>query len=174
MKKFVIGALVAGLLPCAASAQQKPQERPVLLKSLADCRQVADSAARLACFDRTAAAIDEAERRKDLVVVDRDQLRKTRRSLFGLVLPNLSVFGDDNKDEDGVARIDSTIKAASQNALGKWIFTLPDGAQWEQTDSRDLPIPARPGHSIAIRRAAMGSYLANVQNQIAIRVRRAR
>jgi hypothetical protein len=174
IEKAIAAALLA-TLPAAASAQPIAQQRPALLNSLAACRALAEAAARLACFDRAAAAIDEAEKRKDLVVVDRDQLRKTRRTLFGLTLPNLSVFGDDSPDEDGVQRIETTIKNLTQNGLGKWVFTLADQAGvWEQTDSRNLAIDPRPGHRIKIRRAALGSYLANVQDQTAIRVRRLR
>jgi hypothetical protein len=145
-----------------------------LLRELIGCRSLADASARLACFDRTAAAVDAAEKRKDLVVVDRDQLRTTRRTLFGLTLPNLSIFGDDSKDEEGVSRIETTIRGASQTAYRKWLFTLQDGAQWEQIDGRELSITPRAGHSIKIRRGAVGSYLANVQDQTAIRVRRLR
>jgi hypothetical protein len=145
-----------------------------LLRELIGCRNLAEPSARLACFDRAAAAVDEAEKRKDLVVVDRDQLRKTRRTLFGLTLPNLSIFGDDNKDQEGVSQIETKIRAATQNPYRKWILTLQDGAQWEQIDGRELSITPRAGHSIKIRRGAVGSYLANVQNQTAIRVRRLR
>lgn len=118
--------------------------------------------------------METAAARKDVVVVDREQLRKTRRSLFGLTLPNLSVFGDDSKDEQGVTQIDSTIRRVSQTPYGKWVFTLEDGAQWEQTDSRNLPITPKVGHNIKIRKAALGSYLANVKDQVAIRVKRMR
>jgi hypothetical protein len=174
IKVCVAAVLAASSAGALAQAPKVQTERPALLQNLAQCRGIAEAQARLACFDRTAAAIDEAERAKDLVVVDREQLRKTRRTLFGLTLPNLSVFGDDSPDQEGVERIDTTIAKLSQNGLGKWLFTLPDGATWEQTDSRNLPIDPRVGHSIKIRKAAMGSYLANVKDQIAIRVRRLR
>ncbi len=176
MRRVLLAAVLAGVaLPAGAMAQaQKSPERPALLKNLAQCRTIADSAARLACFDKSAAAIDEAESRRDLVVVDREQLRKTRRTLFGLTLPNLSVFGDDSPDQEGIGRIESTISKLTQNGLGKWVFTLPDGATWEQIDTRNLAVEPRVGNSIKIRKAAMGSYLANVKDQTAIRVRRAR
>lgn len=174
MHKLIAAALAAGLIATSAPAQTGRQERPALLNNLAQCRSITDSSGRLACFDRTAAAIDEAEKRKDLVVVDREQLRKTRRTLFGLTLPNLSVFGDDNQDQEGFNQVETTIGKLSQTPYGKWVFTLADGAQWEQIDSRELPIEPKAGHAIKIRRASMGSYLANVRNQVAIRVRRMR
>ena len=92
-------------------------------------------------------------------------------TLFGLALPDLGLFGDDN-EEEGVSEIQSTVHSATQNALGKWIIRLEDGARWIQIDSRELARDPRPGLPVRIRRAAMGSYLANVDNQIAIRVRR--
>ena len=175
MMRVCVAAVLAS---CSAGAfAQAPKvatERPALLRNLAQCRSITGAEPRLACFDRTAAAIDEAERSKDLVVVDREQLRKTRRTLFGLTLPNLSVFGDDSPDQEGIERIDTTIAKVTQNGLGKWLFTLPDGATWEQIDSRNLSIDPRAGQNIKIRKAAMGSYLANVKDQIAIRVRRLR
>jgi hypothetical protein len=175
MMKLCFAAMLVGL-PSAAAGQvpNVSTERPVLLKNLADCRAITEAGARLACFDSTSAAIDQAERAKDLVMVDREQLRKTRRTLFGLTLPNLSVFGDDSPNEPGMELIETTIAKVNQNGLGKWVFVLPDGATWQQSDSRELPIDPATGQSIKIRRAAMGSYLANVKNQVAIRVPRLR
>lgn len=166
----------AGLALCApvAALAQQPQARPEALKRLTACRSVAGESERLACYDREVAAVDAAEARKDLVVVDREQLKKTRRTLFGLSLPNLSVFGDDSPDQEGVSRIESRIKSLSQTPDGKWVFVLEDGAQWLQSDSRNLSMDPRVGQPIVIRKAAIGSYLANVNKQIAIRVRRAR
>ena len=174
--RFFVAALALAAIAAPAAAQRGKQEqiRPQTLTRVVDCRKIGGDAERLACFDREVAALDAAEANKDLVVVDREQLRKTRRTLFGLTLPNLSVFGDDNDDEEGVQRIDTTIKRLTQTPYGKWVFTLQDGAVWEQIDSRDLAADPRVGHNIKIRRAAMGSYLANVKDQIAIRVRRVR
>lgn len=169
----VFGAIALGAATLGA-AQPAKTSRPEALNRLTACRALADATERLACYDREVAAVDAAEARKDLVVVDREQLRKTRRTLFGLTLPNLSVFGDDNDDEEAISRLESTIKRASQTPYRKWVFTLEDGAQWEQTDSRNLGVTPKPGDSIKIRKAVLGSYLANVKDQVAIRVRRLR
>lgn len=174
MRVYLIAA--AGLAFCAPAAAiaQDAKQRPEALKRLAACRSIASESERLACYDREVAAVDAAEARKDLVVVDREQLKKTRRTLFGLALPNLSIFGDDSPDQEGVTRIETSIKSLSQTPDGKWVFVLEDGAQWTQSDSRNLPIDPKAGQPIVIRKAAMGSYLANVNKQVAIRVRRAR
>ncbi len=158
----------------AAAAQPAAEERHPAMKRLSDCRSIADSSARLACFDREVASIEAAEARRDLVVMDRERIRNTRRSLFGLALPNLGIFGDGRDGAGAVTNIEGNIKTVSRNALGRWIFDLQEGGRWIQVDSRELPIDPRPGHSIKIRRASLGTYLANVKNQIAIRVERVR
>lgn len=169
-------ALLAGLAGLASGAhaqRQVPgQERPAVLSRVVQCRAIAAEAERLACYDREVATLDQAQASGELLAMDRSQVRRTRRSLFGLTVPNLGIFGDDNEDEEEASRIETTIRSATQNANGKWIIELADGARWLQIDSMNLNIRPRQGQPIRIRRAAMGSYLANVNNQTAIRMRR--
>ena len=167
----LIGALTVSTP--ALAQQQKPAERPTAFKKLVDCRRIADAPGRLACFDREVAAIDAAEAGQELVVLDKAQISRARRGLFGLSLPNVGIFGGSDADQETGA-IETTIKRAWQVADGKWGFELADGAQWMQTDSRDLSSDPKPGQEIKIRSAALGSYLANINKQTAIRVRRIR
>jgi len=174
--RFAATAIAASLVLASppAAAQEAPREGHPAIKRLSDCRAIADPQVRLACFDREVATIAAAEERRDLVVMDRARIRSTRRTLFGLALPDLGIFGDDRDDTEAVTNIEGSIKTVSRNELGRWIFDLQEGGRWIQVDSRELPIAPRPGHSIKIRRASLGSYLANVKNQIAIRVERVR
>lgn len=162
------------MIPLGAPAQLANSDRPAALKRLSDCRTVADQMQRLACYDREVAAVDAAEARKDLVVLDRQQLTKARKTLFGLTLPNLSVFGQDAPEAEGVSHIEAKIKAVSQTPYGKWILDLQDGGRWAQIDSKELPIDPQAGQDIKIRKGAFGSHLANVNGQVAIRVQRLR
>ncbi len=161
-----------------AQAQTSEEARPAALSRLLACRTISDTAARLACFDTQVGALDQAERRRELVVVDRSQIKKARRSLFGLELPDFSLFGGADKtekgsvEEEGISRIETTIAQASQGPTGRWTIVVQGGARWLQIDSRDLASPPRAGMSIVIRRATMGSYLASIDKQISIRVRR--
>ena len=168
--------LAAGAAICAApaSAQRQPTPRPQALTRVLDCRTIQSAGERLACFDREVAALQAAEASRELVVVDRQQIRRTRRSLFGLTLPSLGLFGDDNDDPEVVNEITGTVRTVSQNAYRRYTFTLEDGQRWAQIDGTDLGIEPRAGDPIRIRRAAMGSYLANVRGQTAMRVRRVR
>ena len=162
----------------AKARDDAPAARPELFRKLVDCRSVADSAARLACYDTTVSALDAAEQKRELVVVDKGQVRTARRSLFGFALPNLSIFGggdaEDKKEAEEFSSIETKIRSAYRNAAGRWVITIDEGAQWLQIDSRDLAREPRAGLPIKISKAALGSYFAKVDGQIAIRMKRDR
>ena len=171
MRAAIAASLVLAL-GAPATAQKVARERPPAITRLVDCRAIAAAADRLACYDREVAAVDQAVNSENLVVMDRQQVRKTRASLFGLSLPNLSIFSDGEGDKEGIARIETTIRRASEDANGKWILELEDGARWAQIDSKTMAVDPRAKDKIVIRKAAMGSYLANIGRATAIRVRR--
>lgn len=173
---LIPGLVLIGALTVSSPAlaqRPRPAERAPAFKKLVDCRRIAEAPARLACFDREVAAVDTAEAGQELVVLDKAQVRKTRRGLFGLSLPDVGIFGGSAADEE-TGTIETTIKRAWQIADGSWRVELADGAQWVQTDSRNLSFDPKAGQKIKIRRAALGSYLANINNEVAIRVRRVR
>jgi hypothetical protein len=178
MSKFACLLAVAAVTAAPAIAKPAmPSAPPATVQRLLDCRKIADGAARLACFDAESGTISAAIERKDLVVADREQIRTARRSLFGLTLPSFNLFGrddDDTNKEDRAefAELNSTITQARKRADRNWIFILEDGAKWVQIDARDIPRDPRAGMKIRIKRAAVGSFLANVDGQIAVRVHR--
>lgn len=166
-------AAALAVLPTVAAAQSNDDApaRPELFEALVRCRAIADDAARLECFDAAAANLQQAQERRDLVVVDRQQVRENRRRLFGLPLPNLGgVFGGD--DEDEIDSIESTVASASQIDMGRWVVRLEDGSTWVQTDNEIIAGRPRPGQPVRVNRAAMGTYMMRVNNQPGVRVRR--
>lgn len=159
----------AVLFGAPVGAQDKSAETvPAIFQTVVDCRAIADQSARLACFDTAVAALARAQEEKQLVIADREQIREARRGLFGLSLPDLKLFSSDG--DEGISEITSTLRSARPGDSGKWILTLEDGARWAQTDSRS--IGARAGDPVRIRRGAMGSFFANVDDAPAIRVKR--
>ena len=107
-------------------------------------------------------------------MLDRQELRRTRRGLFGLTLPSLGIFfGDGGADDpEVVTEIEGVIRSVSRDPYGKYRLVLEDGGYWVQVDTQRLAMDPQAGQPIRIRRAAMGSYLANIRGQRAIRVRR--
>jgi hypothetical protein len=160
-------AAIAG----AASAQPKPEGRAAVLQKLADCRKLTDGTARLACYDSAAAALDVAEAKGDIVVVDREQARQVRKQAFGFSLPSITLFERGEKAEE-IDNLNSKVAAARQNRDGKWVIRLEEGGTWTQVDTTAVGIAPRPGNAVKIRRATMGSYLLSVGGNRAFRAHR--
>lgn len=171
-------SLIALVIATPAAAQKPPQAPPAVVQKLLDCRSLTDATQRLACLDAGVAALAGAVERRDVVMADKEQVKQARRSLFGITLPSFNLFGDGNddkarSDERGVINeIESTLAGARPGPGNNWRLVLEDGSVWVQTDARVMPRDPRSGMKIKIRRAAMGSFLANVDGQIAVRVRR--
>ncbi|WP_353218230.1 hypothetical protein [Sandarakinorhabdus sp.] len=177
---IVISAVAAAcaLAAPANAAEKLAQPPPAVVRKLLDCRSLTDTAQRLACLDTGVAALAEAVEKRDVLVADREQVKAARRGLFGIALPSFKLFGDgkadgeDTDDQGALKQIEAKLTSARAGAGGNWRLVLDDGSIWVQTDGGTLARDPRPGMPIRIRRAAVGSYLANIDGQIAVRVRR--
>lgn len=156
-----------------AGAADAKDVRPAIFQKLIDCRAQQDAALRLACFDAQVAALDDAEAKKELVVVDKAQMKQARKSLFGFSLPKISLFGggDDGAEEEDLKLLETTVSSARQMNDGNWRIQLADGVYWRQMEAKDIFAP-KPGDKIKIRRASMGSYLASINGRAAFRIKR--
>lgn len=168
----LISGLAALVAASALSGQAAPaQERPEVLARLMACRSVADSTARLACFDAAAGVLDSAARQGDLVVLDRAGVAETRRQLFGFQMPALPrLFGPEGAVE--ISSIETTLQSAALVAEGRWVFRLEDGSVWRQIDSERVRFQNRPGEAVRVRTASLGSFMLTVGGSRAVRVRR--
>ena len=166
-------AMMAVLLLAGAAHAQQPREAAgsALLKGLADCRGVADAAARLACFDQIASRLVAAEQAGEVVVVDRSEVRAARRQAFGFSLPSLDMFARGDRDP-ALDRVQLVLARATRLPDGAWLLRTSEGQVWRQTDDRKLSTSPRPGSKAEVRNAAMGSFFMNIDGQRAIRVRR--
>ncbi|HLY88287.1 MAG TPA: hypothetical protein VKQ27_04825 [Acetobacteraceae bacterium] len=161
---------VAAPHPPATDARQ-PKQLDVVL----GCRSITGATERLACFDRSVDALQSATAKHDIVVVDREVVRKTRRSLFGFNLPGGTIFDPDNRKSGEPAEeereINATIRSARMGADGYWVVVLEDGAVWHQTDGT-LALAPKPGATVIIRRATLGSYFMRIGSQPGVKARR--
>ncbi len=144
------------------SAQPK-QGRAAIVQKLMDCRKLTDNTARLACYDQTAAALDQAEAKGDVVIVDREQARKVRKQAFGFTLPSISIFEKGEAKEE-VDNFDGVVASARQDGSGHWVIKLEDGAVWSQVGAEELFKSPKAGSKVKIRKAALGSYMMSVDN----------
>jgi hypothetical protein len=154
----------------AADSDPKKPARADVLQKLINCRTIPNDAERLACYEAQTARIDDAEAKRDLVIIDRDQATKARKDNFGLPAKPL-VVGTAAVPGEGVSDVTGTIRTAKLLATKRWLITLNDGARWYQAESKTIRDP-KPGQSIRIRKASLGGFLANIDGQPATRVRR--
>jgi hypothetical protein len=173
MSKSLAGAsfVLALAATSAMAAPGKAPSRAAVLQGLLDCRAKSDNAERLACYDQAASAMDQAEAKGDIVVVDREQARAVRKQAFGFTLPSLSLFERGEKPEQ-IDRVSGVIAASHADANGKWVLRLEDGATWRQIDGEPPHRDPKAGMTVEIKTASMGSYLLSVDGQRAFRAHR--
>jgi hypothetical protein len=173
---IVLAALGFAAAPLPSMAQDAGTP-PAALQNVLQCRAITDDQARLACFDASVKQFDAARTSGAVVVVDREEVRKARRGLFGFRLPSLGLFGG-NKAEKGadeadeIKEITGTVRSVSRNADGGWIITLEDGARWEQTAAMIFGRSPRPGSKATIKRGAIGSFKMSIDGSPAVKARR--
>jgi hypothetical protein len=165
-------ALAAAPLAATPLAAAEPP-RPAALDALTACRAVADDAARLACYDRAAGALAASVEKKEVVVIDQQEVRKTRRSLFGFSLPKLTLFNDDDEARDGrpekseFAEIESKVTSLRKLRTGHYSFTIEDGAVWQTTEYGSI-LP-KVGDTVTIKKGTLGGYFIIFQGSRAVR-----
>jgi hypothetical protein len=172
MRVYVIGgaAMFLGFAGSAlARAADTPQPVPPQFGRLIACQSITGGVERLGCFDREAAKVASALNSNDLVVIDREAVRSSKRTLFGLPIPSLGVFGNDKEE---IAQVEGTVDAIGRNGDGGYVLILADGARWSQTDDRQLAVAPRRGSKVVVKRGAFGSYNLAIDRQPGIKVKR--
>lgn len=167
MMRVILAALCAS---CAVpAAAQQPRSGDVTRRIVA-CRDVTTDTARLACFDRAAAELTEAQRNGDLVVVDRKAVVERRQRAFGLPAANTmaasDVRGAEVKELTGVVR-----STAPTRTPGRYLFRLADGSSWEMLDAVS---PPRVGETATITATRLGGFSARIAKRRAVMVKRLR
>lgn len=160
-------------LPAMAKEDDKTVARPEIYQQISACRAITDPEERLKCYDRSTEQFVTAVEDKSLVVLDKQEVQKTRRSLFGFSLPKLPFFSNDNEkgeDKDAFTEITTKIAAARPAALGHWQIKIEEGAWWETTES--MVREPEPGDEVNIRQAALGSYFLKLNGSRAVRAKR--
>jgi hypothetical protein len=176
MKRFrIVMAFLALTVPSysSAAAPQPPVAKQIT--ALQACRTKADAAERVACYDKAVDDLTIATASQDLVVVERADVHKARKGLFGFTMPRIGFLAgrDGNaEDEADAARFEGKIVSVRSLSQGGWQFTVEGGAVWmtlETSFSFRMPAPDRV---VLIERGALGSYSARVGNGGWVRVKR--
>lgn len=167
------GLVLGGLAVPGAAAAQSADAGLDPAAAFAACRAISEPERRLGCYDSAAQAFETARAAGQVVVLNRAEVAESQRRAFGLGLNVFNPFAREG-GLDEIESIEGALASARPGtAPGRWIFTLNDGTVWEQTESLPRPIRPSQGAVVRIRRAALGSYLMNLEGVgPAIRVRR--
>ncbi len=170
MRWFAQALVVAAFLGGAEAVAQTPATTP--LSQIYACADQTDDAARLQCYDQAAAQLRAAEQTGQVLAVDREQVAALERESFGFQLPSLSsMLPNFNGAPQQIERVETQVERVLSLADGRHTFVLANGQSWTQIEPRSVS-NVRAGDSIAIRRAALGSFMLSPEHGAAHRVRR--
>ncbi|MED5546214.1 MAG: hypothetical protein VYD90_13270 [Pseudomonadota bacterium] len=182
-----LGAALA-LTPLAAGAQESG-EPPAALRGLAQCRALGDDAARLACFDKESAALLAASDTGAVAIVDEDEARQVRRSLYGFAVPEIGIFSKTRSAKAETAEADSeeeardgdedtlvsTITKVEGLPRGYYRVTIAEAdAVWETTTKRRSASAPKVGDSVEFEAAAFGTYWMRLNGHMGVKAHRVR
>lgn len=166
-RKFAVILLGAAIPVVVAAAPPETRLAPQV-DAVQRCRALTDPAARLACYDQSVDVLARATASKEVVVIDRTEVRSARRGLFGFAMPRIGFLSprpgnaEDRTDE---AKLDTTITAARDIGYGKFRFTLADGAVWETVEASSNFNDPHPGATVSIEKGSLGSYFVQVDGR---------
>lgn len=172
---FATIAAASLLVPGIAMAQVGSEgARPAALEKIASCRGIVDDAARLACFDRESEALIAAADEGEVKLVDREEAKTIRKSLYGYAVPEIPLLketgGETAQDLD---KLQSTITAVRSLPRGYWQVTIAEGnAVWESTTQRRGLNPPKVGQKVEFEKAALGTYWMRINGQMGVKARR--
>lgn len=173
-------ALLAVLMPGKAQAQA-PEPVPASenggLSGLYACTEIPEASARLTCFDAATASLRAAENVGDVKLIDLASVQQLDRESFGFSLPSLGKILAPKKSAASlrttpIDRIDAVIKSVRIAPSGAAVITLENGQIWRQIDS-ERNFPLKPGVSVRISKASLGSFFLTLKSRVSYRVERA-
>ena len=164
-------AAAAGLLAVSAAAPAMAQEADYLA-DLKACRAIADEDDRLACYDSKVTAMVSASEAGDVRIVDREDVRRTHRQLFGFTVPDLDILEGDEQDKESSEMLETTITSARQLASKAWRFTTAEGAVWEINNAPTRLAPIKANDKVIFKEASLGFYFIRINGQMGVKGKR--
>lgn len=162
-------AIALGTLanPALAQSDSAQDATPGYLERLSECRRIADSVERLACYDREVGAVVAASEQGDVRIVDREDVRQTKRRLFGFAIPD-NLFGgsDDNEKMD---TLETTITQVRPSGRRGYLITTAEGSVWRIASAPMRLSPPKAGQSVEFKTAAAGSYFIRINGQLGVK-----
>lgn len=164
--------LIAGLF-IAASAPAFAQEP---LAKVYACADIADGAARLACFDGAVAGLKKDVAGGQVQVMSKEQVRAAEIQTFGsenlTVSTALAAASGRKPAEAPPDRVTLKVKSITPGGDGNLRFLMENGQLWRQMDREKVVGLGSGPWTAEVRKAAMGTFFMNIEGRRAIRVKR--
>ncbi len=142
------------------------------VEGLKACQVVIDDTERLACFDAAVGNIVTASDEGDVQVLDREDVRETRRSLFGFNLPDIGIFDGDGNDEDEEELFTTTVERVRYLTSRRARLTTAEGAVWEMNNIPSRLRRIERGDAVEFKGASLGFFFLRINGQVGIKGRR--
>ncbi len=187
-------ACAALALPLLAVPANAAGDADDPLAPMRQCRQLADVAAKAACYDRAMDALEADRKAHKFSIVSGERIEGLQREAFGFRLPSLPKLrlgGADSLALKGSADSASEGKVLKKNKAGEVVrvayqvtrvlrlpngrtrMVLRNGQVWEQVGSDAPRFRGAPPYDIQIKKASLGSYLMRVgKSKHTVRVHR--
>ncbi len=194
------GLVLAATVSCLISLTGTPafaDENDDPLSSLRQCRQMADTEVKAACYDQAMDILDADRAANKFTIVTGKQMEGLERDAFGFQFPSLPKLrfwsksdkprvnalaetepGTENtvvkKSKSGeILRVAYEVKRVSTLSNGHKKMYLSNGQVWEQISSNAPRFRGQPPYKVHIKKASLGSYLMVIEgSKITTRVRR--
>ena len=163
-----------GLLAFNAHAQDQSatDKQGNYLDRLKECQAVENNDERLACYDQAVGQVVKATEEGEVRLLDSEDVKKTRRSLFGFNLPKIGLFGGGD-DEGEKELLTSTITSVRYYERDAFVFSIEEGdAVWRVADAPMRLARVKVGDTVEFERAALGSYWVRINGQNGVKGRR--
>lgn len=155
-------------------AQPTVQSSNGLIDGLRACRGLSGESERVSCYDANVDALLRALDADEVRMIDREEVRKTRRQLFGLPMPEIDILKPDEKSktEEQNALFETTVASARQIGRGSWRLTTVEGAVWEINNPPRRLEPIMAGDKVVFKKASLGYYFIRINRQLGVKGRR--
>jgi hypothetical protein len=161
------GGILAFAAPLPASAQDADY-----LAELKTCRSIEDEDDRLECYDAKVGAMVSATDAGDVRIVDREDVRRTRRQLFGFTVPDLDILEGDEQDKEASEQLETTVTSARQMTNKAWRFTTAENAVWEISNAPARLRSINAGDKVIFKEASLGFYFIRINGQMGVKGKR--
>ncbi len=155
------------------AAEPVPVAKPVA--ALQACRTIADPVTRVACYDRAVDALNVATTAGDIAIVERTEVRKARKGLFGFTLPRIGFLTgkpDNAEDVADAKELNTVITGSRSIGNGKWRFTVEGGGLWETVEASMGFSDPLPGRKVLIEKGSLGAYFVKVEKGRRVQAKR--